>query len=124
MTSGVLALQGDFDAHRRRLEVLGAKVVLVRTAEQLNGLDSLVIPGGESTTFLKLLECGGFLHNLRDFARAKPTLGTCAGALLMATDVVNPRQPSLGLLDIRVQRNGYCREIDSSIEAASTAKLD
>src|SRR5438128_652482 len=124
MISGVLALQGDFDAHRKRLEVLGAKVVLVRKPEQLNALDSLVIPGGESTTLLKLLESGGFLNQLRDFACAKPTLGTCAGAILMATVVDNPRQPSLGVLDIRVQRNGYGRQIDSTIEMASTQKLD
>src|SRR5437870_10884823 len=100
MTSGVLVLQGDFDAHRKRLEVLGAKVVLVRKAEQLNGLDSLVIPGGESTTLLKLLESGGFLDRLRDFVSTKPTLGTCAGAILMATVVDNPPQPSLRVLDI------------------------
>src|SRR5438477_3387216 len=124
MTSGVLALQGDFDAHRKRLEILGATVVLVRKAEQLNGLDSLVIPGGESTTFLKLLECGGFLDKLRDFASAKPTLGTCAGAILMATHVENPRQPSLAVLDIHVQRNGYGRQVDSTIEMASTQKLN
>ena len=124
MTSGVLALQGDFDAHRKRLEVLGAKVVLVRKAEQLNGLDSLVIPGGESTTLLKLLESGGFLDRLRDFVSTKPTLGTCAGAILMATVVDNPPQPSLGVLDIHMQRNGFGRQIDSTIEIASTQKLD
>src|SRR5438105_7073003 len=102
MTSGVLALQGDFDAHRQRLEVLGARVVPVRKAEQLSGLDSLVIPGGESTTLLKLLESSDLLDPLRDFARTKPILGTCAGAILMATAVDSPRQPSLGVLDIHV----------------------
>ena len=124
MTIGVLALQGDFDAHRKRLEILGATVVLVRKAEQLNGLDALVIPGGESTTLLKLLECGGLVDPLRDFANTRPILGTCAGAILMATVVDNPRQQSLGVLDIHIQRNGYGRQIDSTIEMASTQKLD
>ena len=107
MTSGVLALQGDFDAHRQRLAVLGATVVLVRKAEQLTGLDSLVIPGGESTTLLKLLQPGGFLERLREFASTKPTLATCAGAILIAKVVDNPPQASLGVMDIHVQRNGY-----------------
>ncbi len=78
MKIGVLALQGDFDAHRRRLEELGAEVVLVKKPEQLNEIDGLVIPGGESGTFLKLLGEDGFAK-LKDFVRAKPTFGTCAG---------------------------------------------
>ena len=114
MKIGVLALQGDFDAHRRRLEELGAEVVLVRKPEQLNGLAGLVIPGGESGTFLKLLGEEGFAK-LRDFVRAKPTFGTCAGAILLASEVENPKQAGLGALDITVRRNAYGRQIDSSI---------
>ena len=111
---GVLALQGDFDAHRRRLEELGAQVVLVRKPEQLDEIDGLVIPGGESGTFLKLLGNSGF-EKLKEFVRLKPTFGTCAGAILLASEVENPTQAGLGALDIRVQRNAYGRQIDSSI---------
>ena len=114
MTIGVLALQGDFDAHRRRLEELGAKVVLVKKPEQLDGIDGLVIPGGESGTFLKLLGEKGFAK-LKEFVHAKPTFGTCAGAILLATEVENPKQAGLGALDIRIRRNAYGRQIDSSI---------
>ncbi len=114
MRIGVLALQGDFDAHRRRLEELGAEVVLVRKPEQLDLIDGLVIPGGESGTFLKLLGDEGF-EKLKQFVRLKPTFGTCAGAILLATEVENPKQAGLGALDIRIRRNAYGRQIDSSI---------
>jgi 5'-phosphate synthase pdxT subunit len=111
---GVLALQGDFDAHRRRLEELGAEVVLVKKPEQLDHIDGLVIPGGESGTFLKLLGEAGF-EKLKQFVHAKPTFGTCAGAILLATEVENPAQAGLGALNIRIRRNAYGRQIDSSI---------
>src|SRR5580700_3126226 len=111
---GVLALQGDFDAHRLRLEELGAEVVLVKKPEQLNEIDGLIIPGGESGTFLKLLGEDGFAK-LKDFVRAKPAFGTCAGCILLATEVENPKQAGLGALDITVRRNAYGRQIDSSI---------
>jgi len=114
MTIGVLALQGDFDAHRRRLEELGAEVVLVKKPEQLDHIDGLIIPGGESGTFLKLLGESGF-EKLKQFVRMKPTFGTCAGAILLATDVENPSQTGLGALNIRIRRNAYGRQIDSSI---------
>jgi pyridoxal 5'-phosphate synthase pdxT subunit len=114
MKIGVLALQGDFDAHRKRLEELGAKVVLVKKSEQLDDLDGLVIPGGESSTFLKLLGEDGFAK-LKDFVRAKPTFGTCAGAILLASEVENPTQVGLGALDITIRRNAYGRQVDSSI---------
>src|SRR5271168_4753638 len=114
MIIGVLALQGDFDAHRRRLEELGAEVVLVKKPEQLDEIDGLVIPGGESGTFLKLLGEEGF-EKLKQFVRLKPTLGTCAGAILLATEVENPKQAGLGAIDIRIRRNAYGRQIDSSI---------
>lgn len=120
MIIGVLAIQGDFDAHRRRLEQLGAQVVLVRKPEQLDGVDALVIPGGESTTFLKFLEKGGFVEKLRDFVHAKPAFGTCAGAILLAKVVENPPQPSLGALDVSVRRNAYGRQVDSFITEGET----
>jgi pyridoxal 5'-phosphate synthase pdxT subunit len=111
---GVLALQGDFDAHRKRLEELGAEVVLVKKPEQFDEIEGLVIPGGESGTFLKLLGEAGF-ERLKEFVRAKPTLGTCAGAILLAKEVENPVQNGLGAIDISVRRNAYGRQIDSSI---------
>jgi pyridoxal 5'-phosphate synthase pdxT subunit len=114
MKIGVLALQGDFDAHRKRLEELGAEVVLVKKPEQLDEIDGLVIPGGESGTFLKLLGEAGF-EKLKQFALSKPTFGTCAGAILLASEVENPKQAGLGAIDIRVRRNAYGRQLDSSI---------
>ena len=120
MTIGVLALQGDFDAHRRRLEELGATVTLVRKAEDFDHIDGLVIPGGESTTFLKLLP-QNLLDKLRDFVHSKPTFGTCAGAIMLAKHVTNPDQPGLNALDITVERNAYGRQIDSTILEAVTA---
>jgi len=119
MKIGVLALQGDFDAHRRRLEELGAEVVLVKKPEQLDQIDGLIIPGGESGTFLKLLGEAGF-EKLRQFVSVNPTFGTCAGAILLASEVENPPQAGLGALNIRVRRNAYGRQIDSSIR---TGKL-
>ena len=119
MKVGVLAIQGDFDAHRRRLEELGAEVVLVRKPEQLDEIDGLVIPGGESSTFLKLLGELEF-QRLGDFVRTKPTFGTCAGAILLAKEVQNPAQQGLGALDIVVRRNAYGRQLDSTILEAMT----
>ena len=114
MKIGVLALQGDFDAHRRRLEELGAEVVLVKKPEQLDEIDGLVIPGGESGTFLKLLGETGF-EKLKQFVRLKPTFGTCAGAILLAAEIENPAQAGLGALNIHIRRNAYGRQVDSSI---------
>ena len=114
MVIGVLALQGDFDAHRKRLEELGATVVLVKKPEQLDEIDGLVIPGGESSTFLKLLGEAGF-EKLKQFVRLKPTFGTCAGAILLAREVENPKQTGLGAIDIVIRRNAYGRQVDSSI---------
>ena len=114
MKIGVLALQGDFDAHRLRLQELGAEVVLVKKPEQLDEIDGLVIPGGESSTFLKLLGEVGF-QKLKDFVRSKPSFGTCAGAILLAKEVANPPQSGLGAIDIGIRRNAYGRQIDSSI---------
>src|SRR6202020_24797 len=114
MEIGVLALQGDFDAHRRRLEQLGAEVLLDKKPEQLDAIDGRVIPGGESGTFLKLLGEEGF-EKLKQFVRMKPTFGTCAGAILLAAEVENPKESGLGAIDIGIRRNAYGRQVDSSI---------
>ncbi|HUB35117.1 MAG TPA: pyridoxal 5'-phosphate synthase glutaminase subunit PdxT [Bryobacteraceae bacterium] len=114
-TVGVLALQGDFAAHAAALERAGAKAVLVRTAKELASLDGLVIPGGESTTMLKLMRYEDLLQPLADFGRQKPMFGTCAGAILMASQVHGPEQESLGLMDLEIERNAYGRQIDSRI---------
>ncbi|HET8637728.1 MAG TPA: pyridoxal 5'-phosphate synthase glutaminase subunit PdxT [Acidobacteriaceae bacterium] len=117
---GVLAIQGDFAAHSNALREAGVEPVLVRKAEQLAEIDGLVIPGGESTTFLKFLERDGFLGALQKFVRNKPTFGTCAGCILLAKEVTHPAQASLGVLDATVERNAYGRQIDSVIETAET----
>jgi 5'-phosphate synthase pdxT subunit len=120
-TIGVLALQGAFDVHVKRLAELGAETVLVRRPEQLAALDGLVIPGGESTTFLKNLERVGFYDVLDAFVHTKPVFGTCAGCILLAKDVANPPQRSFGVLDIAVERNAYGRQNDSVILNAETS---
>jgi 5'-phosphate synthase pdxT subunit len=118
---GVLALQGAFEVHARRLAELGATTSLVRKPEQLAELDALVIPGGESTTFLKHLERAGFYDALDAFVHTHPVFGTCAGCILLAKDVENPTQPSFGVLDITVQRNAYGRQNDSAILTSETS---
>jgi pyridoxal 5'-phosphate synthase pdxT subunit len=115
----VLALQGDFEAHRNALERVGARAREVRAEADLGSLDGLVIPGGESTTMLKLLSIEKLFEPLRRFGESKPIFGTCAGAILLATEVLNPKQESLGLMDLTIERNGYGRQVDSRI-----AKID
>lgn len=112
---GVLALQGDFEAHRRVLESAGAESVEVRCAEDLKDIKGLIIPGGESTTMLKLIDEEGLFDELRRFAADRPVFGTCAGAILLATEVTHPQQRSLGLIDMTVERNAYGRQIDSFV---------
>jgi pyridoxal 5'-phosphate synthase pdxT subunit len=111
---GILALQGDFEAHARRIRELGAEPILVRKPEQLDAIDGLIIPGGESSVFLNLLGQAGF-DKLTNFLRKKPAFGTCAGCILMAREVENPPQQGIGALDITVRRNAYGRQIDSTI---------
>jgi 5'-phosphate synthase pdxT subunit len=120
LTIGVLALQGAFEAHAKALTALGVTAKLIRTPAELQGLDGLIIPGGESTTFLKFLERDGFLDSLQSFVETIPTFGTCAGAILLAKDVHNPTQHSLAVLDIAVERNAYGRQIDSTILTTPT----
>ena len=118
---GVLALQGAFEAHRAMLTRLGADPVLVRAPEQLRSLDGLILPGGESSTFLRHLERDSMYAALDRFVRQRPTFGTCAGAILLAREVSNPAQPSLGVLDINVERNSYGRQIHSTILHAGSS---
>jgi 5'-phosphate synthase pdxT subunit len=120
VTIGVLALQGDYEAHARAFASLGARTVLVRKAEELNGLDGLVLPGGESTTMLKFLQQNGFFSALGKFAAATPCFATCAGCILLAREVLHPPQNSLGVFDATVERNAYGRQIDSTILTAET----
>ena len=120
MRVGILALQGDFEAHAKALERAGAEPVFVRTADELKSIDGLVIPGGESTTMLKLIDFMDLRGPLRDFARGKPVFGTCAGAILLAKEVQNPAQESFGLLDLTLERNGYGRQIDSRVATIHT----
>jgi 5'-phosphate synthase pdxT subunit len=118
---GVLAIQGDYAAHARALIDAGAEPVMVRTPEELTGIDALVIPGGESTTMLRFLERDGFLAELKRFVEAKPTFGTCAGCILLAKQVIHPAQSSLSVLDATVERNAYGRQIDSAILTGETS---
>ncbi|MGD0797506.1 MAG: pyridoxal 5'-phosphate synthase glutaminase subunit PdxT [Acidobacteriaceae bacterium] len=121
LTIGVLALQGAYDAHAKRLVALGATPRLVRVPADLDGLDGLIMPGGESTTMLRFLDRNGFFETLETYVKSTPTFGTCAGAILLASDVEGPAQRSLGALDITVERNAYGRQIDSTILTAPTA---
>lgn len=117
---GVLALQGAFDVHAKRLTELGAEAHLVRKPEQLGALDGLVLPGGESSTFLWHLELAGFYEVLNAFVHSKPTFGTCAGTILLASEVLNPSQKSFAALDATVERNAYGRQNDSAIKHEDT----
>jgi 5'-phosphate synthase pdxT subunit len=121
---GVLAIQGDYAAHAEALVESGASPSLVKTPEDLRpdgqSLDGLILPGGESTTVLRFLDKHNFFDILKEFCAAKPVFGTCAGAILLARQVLNPPQRSLGLLDLTLERNAYGRQIDSAILTAET----
>ncbi len=122
-TIGVLALQGDFARHRQALARCGARSVEVRKPEQLDEIDGLIVPGGESTTLLKLMDAWGFVPVLEKFhAAGRPIFGTCAGLILLAREVEQPRQASLGFIDVTVERNAYGRQRES-FEAAGQARL-
>ena len=118
---GVLALQGDYASHARALEEAGAEARMVRTKDDMAQVDGLILPGGESTTFLKLLEREGLFTPLLKFTESQPTFGTCAGCILLAKKVLRPDQQSLGVLDATVERNAYGRQIDSDILSAETS---
>jgi pyridoxal 5'-phosphate synthase pdxT subunit len=113
MKVGVLALQGAFIEHEKRLRALGVEASEVRLPQDLEGLDGLIIPGGESTTIGKLAVEYGLIEPLRQFAQDKPTWGTCAGMIFLAKDIGIDRQPILGVMDIKVNRNAFGRQVDS-----------
>jgi pyridoxal 5'-phosphate synthase pdxT subunit len=122
---GILAVQGDFEAHAARLRQLGAETVEVRTPAQLASCDGLVLPGGESTTQLQFLQEEGLADAIRSFAAEGGAIfGTCAGTILLATKVTHPEQPSLGLLDITVLRNAYGRQLASDVFFGSSKLKD
>lgn len=118
---GVLAIQGDYAAHAEALSESGAEPVEVRKADELARLDGLILPGGESTTMLRFLSRQHLFEALQKFCGEKPVFGTCAGAILLAREVLNPPQRSLGVLDAVVERNAYGRQIDSAIVTAETS---
>jgi len=118
---GILAIQGDYAAHALALTEAGAEPREIRNPEELGVIDALVLPGGESTTMLKFLDKRNFFEALREFCARKPVFGTCAGSILLAREVRNPAQRSLGILDAVVERNSYGRQIDSTIETAETS---
>ncbi|HEX8872302.1 MAG TPA: pyridoxal 5'-phosphate synthase glutaminase subunit PdxT [Candidatus Acidoferrum sp.] len=119
---GILAVQGDFEAHAAMLGSLGADTVEVRTVADLSGCDGLVLPGGESTTQLQFLQEEGLYEAIREFSRnGRAVFGTCAGAILLATQVKNPAQESLKLLDMTILRNGYGRQLASDVFFEPTA---
>lgn len=124
MKIGVLALQGDFAMHARALRRCGVEVVEIRKPEQLDDIDGLIMPGGESTTLLKLMDLWGFVPAIEKFHESgKPIFGTCAGLILAAREVSNPAQSSLKLIDVGVERNAYGRQRES-FETQGTVTLD
>ncbi len=121
---GILAVQGDFGIHARMLECLGVAWRLVKHASEFGEIGGLIMPGGESTTMLKFFADEDLGLAIKDFAaRGKPVFGTCAGVILLAQEVLNPPQQSLGLLDISIERNAYGRQIDSSVQQGECPEL-
>ena len=121
---GILAVQGDFEMHSKMLERIGAVWKLVKRAPELRDVGALIMPGGESTTMLKFFTEEGMGPAVKEFAaQGKPIFGTCAGAILLAKEVLNPPQGHLGLLDITIERNAYGRQIDSSVRRGECPEL-
>lgn len=125
LSIGVLALQGSYDAHLQSLKELSIVARLIHQPEHLASIDALIIPGGESTTMLELLKkTGYFWEELQQFVHKKPCLGTCAGAILLASNIENSAQDCLGSLDITVKRNAYGRQLQSSIHSGKCKYAD
>ncbi len=123
-TVGVLAVQGDFEMHAKMLDRIGARWKLVKSAQDLDGADALIMPGGESTTMLKFFAEEALGPAIRKFAeQGKPMFGTCAGAILLANEVTCPPQEHLALLDITIERNAYGRQIDSAVRQGECPEL-
>lgn len=115
MNVGILGLQGAVEPHRRRLIELGADVTIVRRPEHLKNLAAIILPGGESSTMLKLLDRNELFQPLKEFVQTRPVWGLCAGSILLAKTVTHPNQDSLGVMDIRAVRNAYGRQLNSFI---------
>ncbi len=125
MKIGILAIQGDFEAHARALEKLGVPFVFVRAPEDLQDVDALILPGGESTTHMKMLAETGLEDAIRKMAASGGAFfGTCAGAILLAREVKGPAQQSLGLIDMTVVRNAYGRQLSSEVLMLPTKLRD
>lgn len=123
-TIGILAVQGDFSMHAKMLDRMGVKHKLVKHVGDLAGVDALILPGGETTTMLKFLAERKIGEAIKKFAAEnKPVFGTCAGAILMAKEVLNPEQERLGLIDISIERNAYGRQVDSSVQQGECPEL-
>jgi pyridoxal 5'-phosphate synthase pdxT subunit len=121
MKIGIVAIQGDYQAHGKVLERLGAEHEYVRTPEDLAGVDGVILPGGESSTHLKVMKEEGLFDALKQFAaNGGSFFGTCAGAILLAREVHGPAQESLGILDIAILRNGYGRQLASDVHTGPT----
>ena len=121
---GILAIQGDFAMHAKMLDALATPWMLVKHASDLEEVSGLIMPGGESTTMLKLFANEGLGPAIKEFAaRGKPIYGTCAGAILLAKEVLNPPQERLGLIDIAIERNAYGRQVDSSVQVGQCPAL-
>ena len=122
--AGILAIQGDFAMHAKMLDALGAPWKLVKHPGDLEAVSGLIMPGGESTTMLKIFELEGIGAAIKEFAAlGKPIYGTCAGAILLAKEVLNPPQEKLDLIDITIERNAYGRQIDSSVQVGECPEL-
>jgi 5'-phosphate synthase pdxT subunit len=121
---GILAVQGDFELHAKMLDRIGASWKLVKHVSDLNEVDGLIMPGGESTTMLKFFSNEGLGAAVKDLvAQGKPIFGTCAGAILLAREVLNPPQDHLDLIDITIERNAYGRQVDSSVRRGECPEL-
>ena len=124
MTIGILAVQGDFAMHAKMLDQMGVPWKLVKHVEDFEGIDALILPGGETTTMLKFLAERKIGDAIKKFAdEKKPVFGTCAGAILMAKEVLNPAQERLGLIDISIERNAYGRQVDSSVQQGECPEI-
>jgi 5'-phosphate synthase pdxT subunit len=121
MRIGVLAIQGDFEKHLEMSRQLDVEASPIKTAAELNACDALILPGGESTTFVNLLHKHGLWEEIKTFAQYKPVFGTCAGLIVLSDQVINNKVKTLGIVNIDVERNAYGRQIDSFID---TLQLD
>jgi 5'-phosphate synthase pdxT subunit len=122
--AGILAIQGDYAMHAKMLDRIAAPWKFVKHAAELDAVSGLIMPGGESTTMLKFFDNEGMGTAILEFAaKGKPIFGTCAGAILLAKEVLNPPQEKLGLIDIAIERNAYGRQVDSSVRPGECPAL-